>query len=65
MCENPEKFNLIDFVDSGNTSEDSRLRKDTYINNGVRRKNGSEMFYNIRNNQPNMNIAGQMHATET
>lgn len=41
------------------------MRNGTYINNGFRRKNGSEMFNDIRNNQPNVNTAGLMHATET
>lgn len=45
-------------------SGDSRLRKATSTNNGNGRKNGSEMFYNIGNNQPDVNIAGQMQATE-
>lgn len=51
------------FADSGSRLEESRLRNGVCINNGVRRKNGSEMFYNIRNNQPNVNIARLMRAT--
>lgn len=56
----------LDFVDPGNMSEDSRLRNGAHINNRVRWKNGSsELFYSIRNIQPNVNIARLILATET
>lgn len=48
----------IDFMDSENMSEESGLRSNAHINSGVRGKNGSsELFCNVRDNQPSVNIA--------
>lgn len=56
----------IDLGDSGNKSEGSRLWSGTHIKNEARWENeSSELFYSLRNNQPSVNIARPIHATET